>query len=340
MAEAAADCGFGIKVQLAVDIDERALRVYERNFQPVAIYNGSVNRLVNFTLTPDLEVHVEPKLLPPLLEAAGPGIDLVIGGPPCQGHSGFNNKSRRSDPRNSLYLTAVAAAIGCNASCLVLENVPEIRRSDLEVVEGAIKMLRAAGYAVDDGVLSSNELGWPQSRKRHFLVASMQGIVPLAQIKAEYASTSVGAAEFLRDLPKRGGDMDSVPEYSKVTRERISFFERHPGIYDLPNSERPECHKEGTTYKAVYGRMRPMDPIPTLTTGFLTPGRGRFIHPEELRTLTPGEAAYAQGFPSWFSFKLGDASRQDLTKWIGDAVPLPLGYVASLAVLRPLLGLG
>ncbi|HQU19870.1 MAG TPA: DNA cytosine methyltransferase [Fimbriimonadaceae bacterium] len=89
----------------------------------------------------------------------------------------------------------------------------------------------------------------------------------------------------------------------------------------------------------MYGRIRPDGPFPTITTGFLTPGRGRFIHPCELRTLTPSEAAFVQGFPAWYDFgEDGELSRKLLTKWIGDAVPLPLGYVAAMAVLPGMLG--
>ncbi len=80
-----------------------------------------------------------------------------------------------------------------------------------------------------------------------------------------------------------------------------------------------------------------LEPVPTLTTGFLTPGRGRFIHPEFARTLTPGEAAFVQGFPAWFNFDCADNNRTDYSKWIGDAVPMPLAYVASLSVLEAIL---
>ena len=101
-------------------------------------------------------------------------------------------------------------------------------------------------------------------------------------------------------------------------------------------SERPECHKDGTSYTSVYGRMRPGEPAPTITTGFTTPGRGRFVHPAERRTLTPREAALIQGFPLDYRFitEAGPPpSRSQLAKWIGDAVPMPLGYAAALSAL-------
>lgn len=81
--------------------------------------------------------------------------------------------------------------------------------------------------------------------------------------------------------------------------------------------------------------MKPDQPAPTLTTGFMSPGRGRFIHPSERRMLTPREAARLQGFPNWFDFvKGGQTNRSDLAKWIGDAVPSLMGYFAGLSLSK------
>ncbi len=101
-------------------------------------------------------------------------------------------------------------------------------------------------------------------------------------------------------------------------------------------SARDKDHKDGTSYTSVYGRMRSNEPAPTITTGFTTPGRGRFVHPTERRTLTPREAAVIQGFPPDYRFitEAGSPpSRSQLAKWIGDAVPMPLGYAAVLSAL-------
>ena len=77
-------------------------------------------------------------------------------------------------------------------------------------------------------------------------------------------------------------------------------------------------------------------PAPTLTTGYVSPGRGRFIHPMERRVLTPREAARLQGLPNWFNFMPyadNPSKRGQLAKWVGDAVPSILGYVAGLSAL-------
>ena len=129
--------------------------------------------------------------------------------------------------------------------------------------------------------------------------------------------------------------MDSVPLLSEDNARRVRWlFDNN--AYDLPNHERPKCHQEGHSYPAVYGRMRWDEAAPTITGGFLTPGRGRFVHPLRPRVMTPHEAARVQGFPDWFQFQVGEErplKRANLAKWIGDAVPPILGAAAVLAAI-------
>ena len=129
--------------------------------------------------------------------------------------------------------------------------------------------------------------------------------------------------------------MNSVPALSEQNRQRIDWLFDNDE-YTLPNAIRPDCHKDGTTYEATYGRMYRDQPAPTITGGFLTIGRGRFIHPTQRRVLTPREAARVQGFPDWFRFTtktVEPPNRSELTRWIGNAVPSVLGLVATLSAL-------
>jgi DNA (cytosine-5)-methyltransferase 1 len=104
---------------------------------------------------------------------------------------------------------------------------------------------------------------------------------------------------------------------------------------DLPDHIRPLCHQKGHSYQAVYGRLKWDEPSGTITTGFLTPGRGRYIHPKERRGLTPHEAARIQGFPDSFVFaeEGTHTSKKALSKVIGDAVPPALGHAIGIATL-------
>jgi DNA (cytosine-5)-methyltransferase 1 len=82
----------------------------------------------------------------------------------------------------------------------------------------------------------------------------------------------------------------------------------------------------------MYGRLRYDRPSQTITSGFTSPGQGRFIHPSQQRTLTPHEAARLQFFPDFFDFS-ASKKRGDLAKMIGNAVPMKLSYMLCLELL-------
>ena len=129
-----------------------------------------------------------------------------------------------------------------------------------------------------------------------------------------------------------GSAFDSAPQPNATSRERIAFLFEND-LHELPDSERPDCHRlKAHTYTSVYGRLYWDRPAPTITTGFGTMGRGRYVHPSEARTITPHEAARIQGFPDFFSF--GKGSRTLLQKLIGNAVPPKMGYAVGLHLLR------
>ena len=131
--------------------------------------------------------------------------------------------------------------------------------------------------------------------------------------------------------------MNRQPELSTDNVRRIDWLFDN-GQYDLALGERPDCHQEGTSYTSVYGRMYHDQPAPTITTGFMSPGRGRYVHPTKRRVLTPREVARIQGFPDTYNFSLPGGAvphSAQLVKWLGDAVPMPLGHAATLAALGP-----
>jgi|GEM_PF-389111 len=343
--QAAAALGIDTRVRVAVDIDEEALAVYQLNHQPDVTICDDVSRLVSFQLRGsgrEAEFAYTPELVDARLREAGAaGIDIVIAGPPCEGHSNLNNRTRRDDPRNLLLVEAVATAVALQPKVIIIENVPDVIRDTLDVVDTARGLLEKSGYHLDGGTLSAVHFGLPQTRKRFFLLASKGPILSVAEVEAALggrAETDVRwAIEDLLDA-KSDPAMDATVEQSAATQTRIDWLFEHDQ-YDLPNNLRPDCHKDGHTYGSVYGRLRWDEPAGTITTGFVTMGRGRFVHPLRRRTLTPREAARLQGFPDFYHFKRSADDlppKKGLVKWIGDAVPPVLGYAASMAVLAPL----
>lgn len=334
-------CGLEHRPLMAVDVDVEALTVYKSNFGVRTILPINAGSIVDYHLYgqgEDATLAYQPELIDGRVEALRGRVDLLLAGPPCQGHSNLNNHTRRSDPRNSLYLSVAATAIALRVKAVIIENVPEVVSDKSNVVQAAQKLLVDCGYTVSSGVLNATELGGAQTRKRHFLVATKnnQPHEALEHVATALSRPAMTLREVIGDLEmlEGGSYLDEGPTLSAENLSRIDYL-FDTDTYDLPDEQRPDCHKNGHTYPSVYGRMYWDRPSQTITTGFMTPGRGRYIHPSQRRVITPREAARIQGFPDGFDFSLdGKApSKKALAKWIGDAVPSWLGYVATLTAL-------
>lgn len=193
---------------------------------------------------------------------------------------------------------------------------------------------------MDSSVLKADELGAAQRRSRFFIVAvrgAKPGSLSLDAAANALALPANSLSWAISDLLDSDATdlMNSSPSLTKVNQDRLNYlFDNN--VNDLPDAQRPDCHKNGTTYTAVYGRMFWNKPTQTITTGIGTPGQGRYIHPLRRRLITPHEAARIQGYPDWFNFVPPSvpAKRKNLAKWIGDAVHPILGYAVGLAAME------
>ena len=158
---------------------------------------------------------------------------------------------------------------------------------------------------------------------------------------ASFESCRVGAIsagrallDFL-DFQPSATTFDRPSALSKENERRVRYLlDRNE--YDLPDEERPDCHRtKAHNYGSIYGRIHPDEPAPTITTGFLSPGRGRFTHPFLPRSLTPREGARLQGFGDDFDWHPPGhtLTRSDYAQMIGSAVPPQLGFVVGMAAL-------
>lgn len=331
-------------LEVAVDVDLGALGVYLRNLSPKSCVRADVAGLVDYHVYgrgEDAEAAYEPEIIGTAFEGYVNRIDLLLAGPPCQGHSNLNNHTRRSDPRNQLYVTTAAMAIALKTKMLVIENVADVLRDKTEVVATAKKILQDAGYYVSQGIINASEVGGAQSRRRHFTIATLIPHTPIADAKRLLRRDSMPLRGAIGDLESSVNTdfMNSEPTLSSENRARIKHLFDYD-LYDLPNDIRPDSHKDGHTYPSVYGRLDWDKPAQTITTGFMSPGRGRYIHPSQQRVITAREAARIQGFPDWFTFSENGEppSKKLLSKWIGDAVPTQLGYAAVLMAMSGLTG--
>jgi len=314
----------------ASDIDEGALQVYSANLFPKQTCSKPIEEIFENELTVALSLR-EKKLK----NECG-HVDFLIGGPPCQGHSDLNNHTRRNDPRNDLYGVMGRAATVLKPNFIIIENVLGVRHSSTEVVQKTLKHLDGLGYQTASIMLNAANYGVAQNRKRHFTLATFGNpqmlTYTLMSLVRKVRPVMWAIEDIINESELNPDVFTTAATHSATNKERIKYLFDNE-IYELPDSERPDCHRlKPHAYNSVYGRMRPDAPAPTITSGFGSTGQGRFVHPFRRRTITPHEAARIQFFPDWFSF--GNIGRRQLQKYIGNAVPSKLGYVLGLALLN------
>jgi len=326
--EACRSLGFACVASLAVDSDESAAACFARNFTDAEVRACDVGEILDGRLGDRLTVREKE-----WATRVGP-VDLLVGGPPCQGHSDLNNFSRRSDPKNSLYLFMGRAAEVWNPRHVLVENVVGVKRAKQNVVSNVADRLARLGYFIDEGFVDLWRLGVPQSRRRHVLHASRERKIKIDEVQGRCQIAP-------RDLRWAIGDLKDVPPKSLLdqpavsspeNRERIAYLFDND-LYDLPDEQRPSCHRDKQhSYRSIYGRLRWDKPAQTVTTGFYSMPMGRYVHPSRRRTLTAHEAARLQFFPDYFDFSVVK-NRTRLARMIGNAVPMKLSYVFARELL-------
>lgn len=316
--------GRDARVQLAVDHWSPALEVLRRSLrlEDAATAHLDLGDVVGgiAATTRDTER--------PLVDV-GSGAGLLLAGPPCQGHSALNNRTRHDDPRNDLYLAVARVARLLEPAAIVIENVSGVGRDKRRAAERCAAALAEQGYWVEPRRLNLYELGAPQSRIRHVLVATQAGPFNFDLLAESPGRTVAWAIGDLLTVDSEAiADTPSVP--SEANEARIDWLFDNDE-HDLPNDRRPICHQSEHSYRSMYGRLRWDEPAQTITSGFGSMGQGRFVHPLVRRTLTPHEAARLQFLPDFVDLS-GVKSRTDLATMIGNAAPpiLTISVVEAL----------
>ncbi len=320
--------GKTFKPVLAIDNDDTALGVYADNFGRESTMLADVSQIL------DRPLGASPSRGENVLRRRTGRVDLLIGGPPCQGHSDLNNHTRRNDPKNLLYERMARFAELLRPKHILIENVPAVQHDRRQVVEIVKKHLDILGYSTAHGVLRMEQFGVPQRRSRHVLVATRIHH-SLASVFDSTDEDERSVRWAIEDLESRCGSswLDTPSKPSEDNRRRIAFLFRHDA-YDLPDHRRPACHRtKPHSYKSVYGRLNYDEPAQTITSGFGSMGQGRFVHPAQRRTLTPHEAARLQMIPDYFDLS-SVPTRRALAEIIGNAVPPKFAYALVLELLR------
>lgn len=267
-------------------------------------------------------------------------IDVIIGGPPCQGFSKNTPASWRflEDSRNQLYKSYLRFVKEINPKIVIIENVAEIYNAFGGVVRNEIiTTLKSYGYKVSVKIINMSKYGIPQRRRRCFFFASKVGTPKFPKEK----NNIISGWNAISDLPivNQGDGYDGMSyscnplnEYQEHMRlNSLSVYNHIANIMKPLQTERIASIKAGQSlkdmpkqlqvksgYSGAYGRLDYTSIAPTITRWVFHIGSGRFSHPREIRGFTMREAARIQSFSDDFHF-LG--SRNEQAGQIGNAVP-------------------
>lgn len=303
----------GFEVVYAFDFDGKAIETYKHNPQH---HRGQafVRDIYNVNKT-----SIEADLGHELGE-----IDVVIGGPPCQGFS-VQRRGIDNDPRNNLVLEYVRLLKEISPRMFIMENVGGIlSKRGAPYIQALFENMESAGYTIQHKKLTTSSFGVPQDRTRVIIVGERtdDGKTSFTYPELENApSKTVKDAIF--DLMDK--DETTVPNHkadklSGINLKRIRAIEEGQGRDSLPEELQLECQKKNNGHRHLdtYGRMFWNQPSPTITAKFDSFSRGRFGHPVLDRTITLREGARLQTFPDDFEF-IG--TKVEVAKQIGNAVP-------------------
>ncbi len=278
-----------------------------------------------------------------------PKVDVVVGGPPCQGFSQLGARDPH-DPRNALWREYARALKQTTAPVFVMENVPQLIKSGQ--FASFLKELSSddTRFNVVHGVLNAAEYGVPQQRRRAIVIGSRLGQPtlpsathgPRSPNKTPYRTVQE-AFEGLPTIPDgriwhsiRHGIRDfSRERYRAVPRDGGDRFQMQAALEAAGKGHLvPPCwRKKQTGTTDVFGRLWWDRPSVTIRTEFFKPEKGRYLHPTADRPITVREAARLQSFPDDFVFPASQ-SMMSVARQIGNAVPPRLAYAIALHVRR------
>jgi DNA (cytosine-5)-methyltransferase 1 len=329
----------GIEVKLAVELDRHAAQTYALNHPTTALINEDIRKLTKSAISDWQRFRREL---------------VVFGGPPCQGFSWSNARTRNTaNNSNWLFKEFLRVVRTLEPAWVVFENVQGI----VDTAEGVfvanlLKSLNRIGYSTHSARLNATGYGVPQQRTRFFLVATNTGC-EFCFPTSQQAQITVGQA--IGDLPSlTNGNTTCWMPYGKdrpsayarklrtsnrgcynnlVTRNSANVVKRYPFVPQGGNWENipkrlMRNYKDITRcHTGIYHRLEPDEP--SIVIGNFR--KNMLIHPVENRGLSVREAARIQSFPDWYVFSGSIGFQQ---QQVGNAVPPRLAEAVFAAILR------
>ena len=348
----------GFDVAAAVDLDPINVSVHGKNFPNCKVIQADVSKLSAKSLLEEAALSAS-------------SVDVVFGGPPCQGFS-LMGRRRIEDERNLLLLHFARLVREIRPRYFVVENVPGLMLGNcVELLRSFERRIRRAGYDLVEPVriLDATDFGVPQRRQRAFLLGFKKELEPPRypmpnDIRGDNGSgpvptvwDAIGDLSALEDCPqllesdRYHGKLGTPSEYAKPL---LASEAEHDGVEPrkvlngrglggcLRTKHSPEIQRRfadttpGTSEKiSRFFRLDCGGVAHTLRAGtgpeYGSHTAARPIHPKEPRCITTREAARLHSFPDWFEFHP--------TKWhgfrqVGNSVPPLLAQAVARTLLE------
>lgn len=308
----------GFNVLLGIDNDSKALETFEMNHKNSRTICGDITKI---TYEKDIKAIIGDQ-----------SIDVIIGGPPCQGMS-LSGPRKFDDPRNRLYLSYIRLVEEIQPRAFVIENVPGlVGLFNGQIKDSIVEKFTNMGYNIKFEILCSSDFGVPQNRRRVVFVGLKKGEfeypTPLNKIvTCEMALSDLPTLE--TDIGTEKANYFTAPQndYQKLMRKNSKSVYNHIAanhsekvckiISLVPDGgnykDLPEEYRNSRNFHVAWTRFASNKPAPTIDTG-----HRHHFHYKFNRVPTVRECARLQSFPDDFIF-LGNKTQQ--FRQVGNAVP-------------------
>ena len=325
----------GFDIVGAIDYNKDAIETHKYNFSNSNCINEDISKIDNKKI----------------VELFGKNIDVIIGGPPCQGFSNANKWQKlEDDPRNKLFFEFMRIVKLIKPKVVLIENVPGIlSKNNGFAKEKITEILENEGYNVSVKTLLASDYGVPQSRRRAFFVAMLgdsrfnfesmekKALTNVKDAISDFYDIENTEKKVYTNVPKtwlqkylRGKSKKIENHQVKYPKEivikRMKFIPQGGNWKDVP--EELWDTKRNNRHSSAYRRLSENKPSITIDTGHMN-----YFHPIFDRTPTVRESARLQSFTDDFIFK-GTATSQ--LRQVGNAVPPLLSYAIAKQILKEL----
>ena len=297
----------------SIDIEPRFCETYKTNFPKHNLIQKDISKLSNEEIKSLIGNQI---------------IDVIIGGPPCQGFSMAGNIGRKfiDDSRNQLFKEFARIVEIVQPSYFVMENVARLfTHNKGETKKEIIALFKKMNYNVDCKVVNTADFGIPQVRNRVLFIGnriSNNIVFPTKTI-----DKPISIKEAIDKLPKlKSGEKSKIPnhismKHSEQMLEKMKYVSDGGNRNEIPELIRP---KSGDVRK--YIRYKSTEPA-VCVTGDMR----KIFHYSQNRALTVRELATLQTFPLDFIFKGSTISQQ---QQVGNSVPPILAKEIALTIKK------